>query len=214
MQKQYESDTRPVKPAVYAVIILCCFFCALLLSFLLHVPFSIVENQKNDLLFRVRYALSGKQEISPHLVHVVLDDTTIRNLQLAPGDRGIYSQVLQILSVSGAKVIACDIFFQFGGQGEPDTSLVQVTENSAVIHYPVIVQPAGYPLLQNTQYIPEEIKKKILWYPGVVRKADPPQAGGVSIPFQTLSYAARGLGHINCQPDNDGINRRFPLPAR
>jgi DNA-binding NtrC family response regulator/CHASE2 domain-containing sensor protein len=211
MQKQYEYGIRDKNPIICAGIILLCFFCAVMLTLVLPVPFSIAENQKNDLLLRARYYLFGKQRISPYIIHVVLNDTTIRNFNLPLWDRTIYGRIIRLLSAAQVDAIACDIFFQFESQPQNDTPLVEATKKSKKVYYPVVLQPAGYNVLMDENDSEQLEKASLIWSPGFVRHGNPPQTGGVKIPFYALSNAAKGLGHINCTPDHDGINRRFPL---
>ncbi|MBN2439999.1 MAG: sigma 54-interacting transcriptional regulator [Spirochaetales bacterium] len=223
MQKQYESDTKNAKAVICGIIIICCFLCAFCLTFLFYIPLSIAENQKNDLLFRARHTLCGKQKISPYLIHVIIDDDILGSLQIPSRDRGIYSQIIEVIGASQAKVIACDIFFQFKETEENDRKLVEATKESGNVYYPVIVQPASefdeveiHQKQLQSEFdeveIVKQIRQKLFWYhPGANKEKTHQAAGAVYLPFQSLSQAAKGLGHINCDPDHDGINRRFPL---
>ncbi|MBN1699458.1 MAG: sigma 54-interacting transcriptional regulator [Spirochaetales bacterium] len=211
MQQQYGSDTEIKKRIVCASIILLCFFCAAVIALVFPVPVSVLEHQKNDMLFRMRYRLCGKQKISPYLVHVVLDDASIKDRGLPLWDRTVYGRIIRLLSGAGAVAIVCDVFFQFESTPENDAEVIAAASESGGVYFPVIVAPRGYPAFPHAADVGTENDEGIVWHPAVLLDGRLPESGGIGYPFQALAAEAAGLGHINCSPDSDGVNRRFPL---
>ena len=82
-------------------------------SFFLFLPdsFFMWNNQINDQLFRLRYSIKGKEEITPYLIHIALTDISIRELGLSLWDRAVYGKIINILQLAGTDSIACDIIF-------------------------------------------------------------------------------------------------------
>ncbi|MBN1836876.1 MAG: sigma 54-interacting transcriptional regulator, partial [Spirochaetales bacterium] len=59
-----------------------------------------------------------------------------------------------------------------------------------------------------------EVLERVAIQPLISAEGDPPSGKQVILPFADLSSNAAGLGHINADPDDDGIIRRLPLLYR
>ncbi len=171
-----------------------------------------------DLLFHARHALLGRQAVSPRLVHVVLTDSSRRDLGLSDWDRTAYGEALEVLGQMGARTIACDVFFKDASFGRNDQSLLQAAHGRGVL-FPVLVLP-GSPADTASPHLPSSpetqasVLQRHLLRPPVTRQGSPPTAQSVVLPFAELAEAAAGLGHITCSPDPDQVNRRVPLLYR
>jgi DNA-binding NtrC family response regulator/CHASE2 domain-containing sensor protein len=172
--------------------------------------FGAWNNRVSDLLFTVRYRLLGRGEESPRLIHVVVDDASRQNLELAAGDRSVFIELLEVLRETGAKVIACDVLFAPGQDQDADRRLAEAARATAGLVLPVVVyddRPGG-------EGDPgPDAGAKLLARTGSVDKAIP-DGNRVMTPFAQLREAASALGHINCTPDSDGRVRRLPLLYR
>jgi transcriptional regulator with GAF, ATPase, and Fis domain/CHASE2 domain-containing sensor protein len=125
-----------------------CITGAFVLSFLLSLLFPGFFRGWNDRIidgfFRLRYRVAGSGEISPDLVHVVVDDSTYGSLGLPDRDRGAFGRAFDLLQEAGARLIACDVLFRDPGRPETDRLLVEAVGRARRVIMPVLVRaPAG-----------------------------------------------------------------------
>jgi DNA-binding NtrC family response regulator/signal transduction histidine kinase len=172
------------------------------------------QNKLVDGLFHIRYFLRGRGEVSPYIIHAVLNDTSYRVLSKTYRDKYFYGRMLSIISEAGVKAVACDIFFSEESIQRDDRRLVETVAREGNIYFPVILHPPYYTAEFNAVIpgqVNEELIEKNLFHPKIFREGCPLEARFIIAPFSELAEASRGLGHITCEPDSDGINRRFPL---
>lgn len=204
---------QPAKAKSFALLILLAFTLAFLLSLVFPAVFETGEARITDQLFRLRYSWFGKETVYPFLVHIVFDDQSLLSLDTSPWDREVYGKIIAILKDAGVDLIAYDIFFQHQSFQEKDELLVRATEEAGNVYYPVILFPrdltSGMDLHQVSAS--EKIIRDSLWHPEITVKGNPLVAETMLTPFAELLNRAKGMGHINCTPDRDGISRRFPL---
>jgi adenylate cyclase len=170
-----------------------------------------------DQFIRVRYHLTGKRDVSPYLIHVVLNDTSHEVLDLASWDRTVFGRVIQLLQDTDARLIACDVFFKDPGIRENDRLLLDAVAGARNTVFPVLVYPEDYFPYQSPETLQRSARDLIephILHPGVGRQGSPPTGRYVIPPFRELSARALGLGHINYTPDNDGLCRRVALLYR
>jgi two-component system nitrogen regulation response regulator GlnG len=156
-----------------------------------------------DQLFRVRYRLQGKAAVSPYLVHVVVTDGIPAGLE-----RAAVGRALQILDRMDVRMVACDIAFPQAGAPENDAPLLEAARRSDRIVFPVLAVPGGPPAPDA------ELLERCTIRPRVAGEGSPPGAGSLILPFAELAGASRAMGHINYEPDSDGLVRRIPLLYR
>jgi DNA-binding NtrC family response regulator/CHASE2 domain-containing sensor protein len=184
------------------------FALALLLSALLPAVFRAWNDQVLDGLFRLRYLLRGRAEISPYLVHVVVNDASYRDLGLPAWDRDVFGQALGLLQDSEARVIACDVLIRDAGFPQNDRLLIQSVGKAKRVILPLLVYPGQKP----GSGMPDSLQFTLHLL--VRRPGKPPVGGEVAAPFFALAETARGFGHINAEPELDGRIRRIPLLYR
>ena len=174
------------------------------------------NNQINDGLFRLRYRLRGREEVYPYIAHIDLNDSMARHLQFSVWDRNRFGRLLTVLADTYVEAVAFDILFPEHSFPENDRVLVEATEYSGMAYYPVVLQPEEYRRLFNPspQELEEHVLAETLWHPRVVREGEPHYAETAIANFPELVLLARGIGHINSDPDRDGVHRRFPLLYR
>ncbi|MBN1697345.1 MAG: sigma 54-interacting transcriptional regulator [Spirochaetales bacterium] len=198
-----------------AVITFISFLLAYLFGFIIAPSFfESWQNKISDGFFKLRYTLNGKGDISPYIIHAVLDDTSYHSFETAGDDNNLYYRILSTIANAGVKAIACDIFFSKRGRYLEDNRQFKRAAGQAKIYVPVILYPENYVIgfdragINNDN---EALVEKNLWYPKVLGKGNPPAARMIITPIPDVAENACGLGHITCDPDVDGINRRFPL---
>ena len=106
------------------------FLLAFILALLLPNAFTSGNNQVIDQFIRLRYRLVGKREVSPYLIHIVVNDTSHQVLELPSWDRNVFGRVIDILQDTNVKLIACDVFLKDASFPENDQLLLDATNKS------------------------------------------------------------------------------------
>jgi adenylate cyclase len=184
---------------------------AYILFLLLPNFFNIWNLQVNDQLLKLRYKLLGKKTLYPYIVHLVLNDSTFHKLNYSYYDRTLYGKVINILNDSYVDAVIFDIIFPKSTDQENDGPLVSATRRFDNVYYPVILSTTYVRDTSDLSIADEEILQKNLWFPKVSRTGKPIEAFYAILPFPELGKSAKGIGHITCYPDRDGVFRRFPL---
>jgi len=217
MLKRFVCYIKNPRVSTTAGILIGSFLLAFLLALLLPNTFAGWNNQVIDRFIRLRYRLIGKQEVSPYLIHIVVNDTSHQVLELPSWDRNVFGQVIDILQDTNVKLIACDVFFKDTSFPENDRLLLAATKKSRKVIFPILVYPEGYFTFQNLDVSAVEYKDLVeahILYPKVEQGGEPPVGKYVIPPFRELSSQVLGLGHINYSPDSDGMCRRIHLLYR
>jgi adenylate cyclase len=173
--------------------------------------------QTNDSLFRLRYRIFGKRPTFPSIVHVDFDDESARTMDVSMDDKVLYTKIIDLLSEAYVRAVAFDMVFLRGDSEENDEALVDATFESNNIYFPIILKPKSAGESDSASDSAEaygRLLSRILWRPSVLRQAQEIRADVAFSTFPDLAEAARGIGHITCYPDRDGVFRRFPLLIR
>jgi adenylate cyclase len=181
---------------------------AILALILAHIPFThTIELKTLDARFR-RFAVP--QAARSDIVLIVVDEESVQRLQTIlgrwPWPRVAYVWLLDFLRAGGARTVAFDILFAEPHLEKPegDRALAQAIARSgnvylaAAFHQKRIAPESGDPPLGR------------MALEGIRAPADPPTYEGVTLPLPELRAAAKGIGSINIDPDEDGILRRVP----
>lgn len=181
--------------------------------------FEIFNIRINDQLFKLRYKIKGPEPVwnggkadgRSYITIVELDDRgyhRLEELKNVYGARSFDADVINILSDANVIGIAYDtVFAKDLGDG-----LIDATARAGNLYYPIILAPIDNH--GELQFEDDEVEKKNLWHLKVSQSGDPIDA---SIYYRTdprLAIEAKGIGHINIDPDLDGIYRRIPLLIR
>lgn len=169
----------------------------------------------NDQLFKLRYYLLGPRDFSPTIVHVDLDDPSLRDLPISSEDQRLYAAIINILNNAEVKGILFDMVFIRCEDQEKCDTLIDASENFGKAYYPVILRPKE----ESHQPEPDdpETKEKLqlppntAWHPNIIKEGNPIDARVAFLNYRDLEATAGGIAHITCYPDKDGIFRRFPL---
>ena len=217
MSKRFVWHINTARVRQSAVLVGGSFVLALLLCLLLPNTFSIRNNQVMDRFIRLRYQLIGKRDVSPYLIHVVVNDTSHDVLDLASWDRTVFGRVIDLLKDTDAKLIACDVFFEDPSSAENDRLLLESVAEAGNTIFPILVYPEDYFPFRSPDSLEDgqkELLEEYILHPGVGRPGSPPIGRYAIPPFRELSRRALGLGHINYSPDKDGMCRRVALLYR
>lgn len=213
MVNELLSSIRNKEIYIPAIIIFACFLFIFVLNILFPFVFDLWNNQINDNFFKLRYFIKGKEEVSPYIINVVLDDLSIKELKIPMSDRAVFTDTINLLNEAEAHSIVCDIVFHEEINKIQDSLLVNSVRRSGKVYLPSIMGKLSAPFLTEdlSDYESEKILKQSLWYPVIKKNGNPYVADSVIMSYAELNKSSKGIGHITCTPDIDGINRRFPL---
>lgn len=149
--------------------------------------FETYELQTLDLRFKLRPPLT----VSPDIVIIEIDETSIKELGRWPFNREYHAYLIDCLRQLGARAIVFDIIFgdENPEDKEQDKALAEATEKAnGLVYYPIVLE------------IDERSRKGFT------------EASEIEVPLiQGLAKSAKGIGFINAIADIDGKIRRVPL---
>jgi len=128
-----------------------------------------------------RCQLRGTRASDPRVCVIEISDDSVSKIGRWPWNREWHASLIQILTRLGAKAIVFDVLFSEPTGGNDDALLAESIKASGRVYLAEVVEN---PLSENSRLLE-------------------------SMP-QMVS-AAKGGGHINLQPDVDGVMRRIPL---
>jgi adenylate cyclase len=143
-----------------------------------------------------------------------LKDASIGVLGEELDTRKAFADIIDVLSESFVSNIVLD--FMFPHQKGADTAFVNAVKtagNAIIAVQAVRKETMNQP---NSPYLElgeaeRQLLSRHIWHIKVSQKGKIPEAGTFILPFSTLAEAARAIGHVNMDPDNDGVYRRVPL---
>ncbi|MCL2834164.1 MAG: adenylate/guanylate cyclase domain-containing protein [Treponema sp.] len=162
----------------------------------------------------IKYRIvSGNIEKNSHITYVDLNDPSIEELGTKLDTREAFSQALEVLADANASVIL-DFQFRYGKTG--DRAFVEALKNtrySVIAVLAVDKETTGlvYPELTDSEM---QMLEKHVWHIKVKNPGNIPVAKTFLLPFDALGQTATMLGHVNMEPDSDGVYRRVPLLYR
>ena len=142
-----------------------------------------------------------------------LDDQGIEKLGEALDTRRAFADILEVLEECNTKAVI-DFLFRNEKPNDPYfINAVELAGNTVIAALAVEKEVmnqynAQYPELTETE---RQLMQKHVWHIKVLNKGKVPEAGTFLLPFPALVAAAGQIGHINMNPDSDGIYRRLPL---
>lgn len=160
-----------------------------------------------------RFQFRGALDVTDELVIIAIDDRTLRELKQLKVDRALHAGILWFLGRCGAKAIAYDIAFAQPDIEHPDDDkmLIDITQETGNVCHAIWFFRIG-------AKAPDEQRKSIgtqLLQPFALDKKETslqlPHATNVELVLKDLLKSSRAIGHINLQPDDDGVNRRVPM---
>lgn len=190
--------------------------CAFLLAWALALGapgfFDIIGLRIMDAQFRLRYRVLGRQPVDPSVVHVDIDDASLRDLPEAVDGTELAARALEVLARCQVSAVVLDMIFVQRESSPGARRLLQGIGSLGEVYCPIVLRPDSTGATLSSA---EPIPPQALWGPasGADGLKVPRAAAGFSS-FSALLDAARGVGHINSSPDRDGIYRRIPLLLR
>ena len=210
---------RPLKSdfrwkALDALVLAFVFLTPWLLSLAFPSLFAKIDSELSDALFLSRYAIKGREPVSPYLVNVVFDNESLDLLTPEMSEREMYAKLIRAISDSGARLIACDVVFMGASALSRDDSLEKAMRDAGNVYLPLV----PYARSANQKGFFDRTSPKVgkpesasRWRIETGSGGSPPLADGFLSSFEDLAKNAAASAHIACDPDPDGVNRRFPL---
>ena len=151
----------------------------------------------SDQLFKLRHVCFGNLRIDPAVVHLDVDNASIRAMGASVETGSRYETIIRLLSSARTSAIVFDYVFLAATEG-----MVTASKESGRVYYPVVIGPDYAPFPEFH-----------LWYPVLSGKNIQTPMGVAFATCPELTSVAKGVGHITCYPDDDGIYRKFSLLA-
>ena len=177
--------------------------------------FDILTLRLNDQLYKLRINVKGTEPVwgaetggKPLIVLVELDDKgymMLEELKKIHGGRLFDADIIDILSAAGVKSIGYDAVLATEGGDK----LVDATQRAGNVYYPVVLTPRN----RDINMPLEPVLKSSLWKLKSGGK-EPPKHFLLFATKPELIEVSKGIGHINLDPDTDGIFRRVPVIIR
>jgi adenylate cyclase len=212
MAKQSGSNTNRKRPWIIAGLVVTSFLCAVFLYSLFPSIFEVWQNRTNDSLMRFNYKVHGKAKIFPLLAHVDITDSDMFTAIPNIWDRSPYEKIIRILQKANVHSVVFDVVFLGTHSSVTDEAMTEATRESGNIYFPVIASPSADG--QTSKRGNDQFIRQHLLHPKIIQDGQPISTDKTLTVFPELLKAARGIGHIICYPDIDGVYRRIPLLIR
>jgi signal transduction histidine kinase len=196
----------------HRVIVLCLaiagFPAASVLSRIVPDAFSWVDDELHDLLFSVRYAVTGKEKVSPYIVNIRFDDSSDLPGDAASAGTGMEtdaagyrfrsSRILERLARRRVESVSFDIIFAGNTDREADDALRTGSMKIRRVYFPAHCYPPRYDggIIREIDDSSIALARSI-WHPVVLEEGEPPSANIIRTVFPSLETLAYGLGHVN-----------------
>jgi len=158
---------------------------------------------------------NGSETKGSRIVTIDLNDSSIKELGSLLDTRQAFADVMEVIADTNVNAV---LDFLFLNEKEKEKDTVFVNALGWVKDTVVAVLAVNKDLMElpNSPYMElkeseKEMLQKHIWNIKVLDKGKIPQAGSFFLPFPALLDAAGHIGHINMEPDSDGIYRRVPL---
>lgn len=180
-------------------------------------PFESLDSRIYDLKMRYRDAGPIKNAI----VHLDVDDKSVREFGLWPWDRELSARIVSRLSEAGAALIVFDILYAAQGKRpQGNEALFQAISSSGRV---VSATGLGITDLPDT-YVKDEsapARAEALYkraWPVLLSEANKffkvARLSDTLVPLAPILEHCRGIGHIKSNSDADGVHRKVSLLVR
>lgn len=196
----------------YGSVILLVFAFVQLLWWLFPGICTVWQLQVDDQLMRLAYSWHGRRAASPDIVHIDLDDQSLARLPYSKSDFHLYGDLIRTLHAAGVKSILVDIVFPNCRDTASCSALADPVADAGNVTFPVILS-AHAEAVAPMQAAPP-LPLQAAWHIDGANQVELIEGQLIMSNFNDLNKAAAGLGHINLDPDRDGVYRRVPMFIR
>jgi adenylate cyclase len=203
---------------VTILLVLGSFVAAHLCFWLLPNVFEIWNAQAVDQLFLLR---TNSDLLRPFyddtIVHVDLNDTSIRKLDNFYLNRSHHAQMIRNLAAMKVSALLYDFIFAARTNEKDDEALIDAVTKSGNVYFGMAfnLSEKSVEKKQNTNIRQTHYLDRTKW--NVIMKGDPGSFYSGANPLITLHNIAdisKGLGYLSLKCDRDGVFRRMPLLVR
>ncbi|MBE3064105.1 MAG: CHASE2 domain-containing protein, partial [Spirochaetes bacterium] len=199
-------------PLRTALVVGCAFLLAWSLALLAPGLSDMVGLRIMDAQFRLRYHLLGRQPVDPSVAHVDIDDASLTDLPETADTTELVARALEVLARCEVSAVVLDMVFVQRGSSPGARRLARAIGDAGNVYCPIVLRPLSAGATLSSA---EPVPPQALWGPvSGAGGLDVPRAAAGFSSSSALLDAARGVGHINSSPDQDGIYRRIPLLLR
>ncbi len=192
------------------------FFAAHLCFWLFQNNFETWNEQTIDRFFLFR---SNSKAFQPYyddtLVHVDLNNTSVRSLHNFYLNRSHHAQVIRNLAAMKVSVQMYDFIFAAPIDGEADNELIEATRTAGNVYFGIALRLGMKTDTDRGNPTDPDVSKYLditKWKVAVDGVSDDFYVGeNPLITFPALARASQGLGYLNLKTDGDGVFRRLPL---
>lgn len=209
MARQSGSNINKKRPWIITGLVASSFFFAIVLYYLFPSFFDVWQNRTHDHLMRLSYKINGKATIFPFLAHVDITDEDMSTVIPDFWDRSPYVKIIRILKKANVHSMVFDVVFSGRHSKETDTALTEAARESGRAYFPIIAKPSDHGSTPQSKQF--DLVGQHLIHPMIVKAGHPILSDVAMTVFPELFNAAKGVGHVTCYPDADGIFRRIPL---
>ncbi|MBI2562860.1 MAG: adenylate/guanylate cyclase domain-containing protein [candidate division NC10 bacterium] len=166
-----------------------------------------IELKTLDARFR---AFPARKAARPDVVVIVVDEESVQRLQAIlgrwPWPRDAYGLVLDYLRAGGPRLVAFDILFAEPHLERPegDRAFAEAIANAGNVYLAAVFHR------QAVESEKASAASGALDLRAVQPPLTPARYEGITLPLPELLAAAKGIGGISVDPDEDGILRRVP----
>jgi len=169
-------------------------------------------------LYDFKFSYSKKGPTNPQIVHLDVDDKSIKEFGPWPWDREISGRIVDRLTKLGAGVIVFDILFASQGRSkEGNEAFFKSIANSGRV-----VSATAFGVTRSTDFRIEVEGERnrgdalydVAWPLKVPPDADYYRVRRLSdayVPLVPIIENSKAIGHIKSTPDPDGVHRRIPM---
>jgi adenylate cyclase len=166
-----------------------------------------IELKTLDVRFR---SFPAPRAVRPDVIAIVVDEESVERLESIlgrwPWPRDAYGLILDYLRAGGARTVAFDLIFAEPDREKPerDRAFAEAIARAGNVYLAAVFHP-GAVGPETGGAAPQSLDPKAAEAP-----ARPQRFEGVTLPLPEFLAAARGIGAITIDPDEDGILRRVP----
>ncbi len=174
-----------------------------------------------DLLFIFRNRMeSFRPAYDDVIVHVDIDNTSIRELKSYDIKRSYDARVVRNLNSMGVSLQMFDFIFPDYSEANEDRDFENAVRESGNVYFGMafdLSRKASFPSYRDMEKEGREVRylKRTAWRLSVNGDPDRFYYGAkLLLTYPELSDAAKGAGYLNIRTDRDGVFRRTPLLVR
>jgi len=196
---------------------------SLLVSYLCFGLFpSVFQTLNAKVVDRLFIYRSGSDHFKPDyddtIVHIDLNDSSLKALKSYYLNRSHYARVIRNLSAMGVSAQLVDFIFAAPSSEPDDRALKEATEAAGSVYYGMAFELNEADNIQTPRFRSDADKQYLdatAWQIKVIDGSKFMYVGtNPLITFPTFSEAAKGTGFISIKSDPDGVFRRIPLLIR